>query len=70
MKDLGYKFFDPMTKMIFELGNTWFFKDAEIIKEGPSREFVFKNEYVDILIGVIAINLGLILNFGSDTNLR
>ena len=27
----GYKFYDPTTKSIFEMGNVWFFEDVEFV---------------------------------------
>ena len=56
-----------MTKSIFESRNAWFFEDVEFAGGDMARDFVFEEEYVDILIGVIGIDQGLILDFIQDT---
>ena len=63
----GYKFYDPTTKSIFELGNARFFEDVEFAGGGTARDFFFEEEYVDIPIGVIGINQGLIHDFIQNT---
>ena len=40
-----------------------FFKDIEFVGEDTSRDFVFEEKYVDILISVIGIDWVLILDF-------
>ena len=44
-----------------------FFKDIEFVGEDTSRDFVFEEKYVDILISVISIDRVLILDFVQDT---
>lgn len=44
-----------------------FFKDIEFVGEDTSRDFVFEEKYVDILISVISIDWVLILDFVQDT---
>ncbi|KAF2315692.1 hypothetical protein GH714_040221 [Hevea brasiliensis] len=44
----GYKFYDPMTKSIFETGNARFFEDVEFVGGERLKDFVFEEEYVDI----------------------
>ena len=51
----GYKFYDPITKSIFEPENVWFFEDAEFVGRDMEKEFVFEEKYVDVPIGVIGI---------------
>ena len=51
----GYKFYDPITKSIFETGNARFFKDVEFDGGDKDRDFVFEEEYVDIPTAVIDI---------------
>ncbi|KAF2289494.1 hypothetical protein GH714_036639 [Hevea brasiliensis] len=46
----GYKFYDPMTKSIFETGNARFFEDVEFEEGERLKDFVFEEEYVDIPI--------------------
>ena len=58
-----YKFYDPTTKLIFELGNAWFFEDVEFVGIYIVNDFIFEGEYVDIPIGVIGIDQSLIPNF-------
>ena len=38
----GYKFYDPTTKSILELGNARFFKDVKFARGDTVRDFVFK----------------------------
>ncbi|KAJ4719033.1 Retrovirus-related Pol polyprotein from transposon TNT 1-94 [Melia azedarach] len=64
----GYKFYDPRTKSIFESGNAWFFEDVKLAEGDNIRDFVFKEEYVDIPIGVIGIDQDLIPDLVQDTN--
>ncbi|KAF2321519.1 hypothetical protein GH714_000259 [Hevea brasiliensis] len=53
LKVQGYKFYDPMTKSIFETGNARFFEDVEFAGGERLKDFVFEEEYVDIpLIGM------------------
>ena len=59
----GYKFYDPFTKLNFKLRNAHFFEDIEFAREDIARDFVIEEEYVDIPIGVIGIDQGLISNF-------
>ena len=47
--------------------NTLFFKDVEYAWGDTVKDFVFKEKYVDIPIGVIGIYSGLIFDFGQDT---
>ena len=56
----GYKFYDPTTKSIFEMGNTWFFEDDEFDGGDKDRDFAFEEEYVDIPTAVINIDHALI----------
>ena len=63
----GYKFYDPITKLIFESENAWFFEDAEFVEGDIAKDFVFEEEYVNILIGVIDIGQDLISNTVQDT---
>ncbi|KAF2318093.1 hypothetical protein GH714_041438 [Hevea brasiliensis] len=44
----GYKFYDPMTKSIFKIGNARFFEDVEFMGGERLKDFVFEEEYVDI----------------------
>ena len=44
----GYKFYDPMTKSIFEIGNARFFEDVEFVGGDKVRDFVFEKECVNI----------------------
>ena len=59
----GYKFCDPITKLIFESGNAQFFEDTEFVGRDMAKDFVFEEEYVDIPTCVIGIRQDLI----SDT---
>ena len=52
----GYKFYDPTTKSIFETRNTRFFEDVEFDGGDKDRDFIFEEEYVDILTAVINID--------------
>lgn len=56
-----------MPKSILESGNIWFFEDVEFTEGDAIKDFVFEDEYVDILITVIGIVQGLILDFDQDT---
>lgn len=38
----GYKFYDPTTKLIFELENAWFFEHIEPVGGDIVRDFVFE----------------------------
>ena len=49
----GYKFYDPTTKSIFETGNAQFFEDVEFDGGDKDGDYVFEEEYVDILIRVL-----------------
>ena len=44
----GYKFYDPMIRSIFEVGNAWFFKDVKFTGGDNVRDFVFEEESVNI----------------------
>ena len=55
-----------MSKSIFKLGNTHFFKDVEFTGGDAVRNFVFEEEYVHILIGVIGIDHDPIFDFVQD----
>ena len=63
----GYKFHDPTTKLIFESRNAGFFENVEFTGGDMTRDFVFEEEYVNILISVIGIDQGLILDLVQDT---
>ena len=52
----GYEFYDPTTKSIFETGNARVYKDVEFDGGDKDRDFVFKEEYVDIPTAVIDID--------------
>ena len=52
----GYKFYDPTTKSFFESGNARGFEDVEFDGGVKDRDFVFKEEYVDIPTAVIDID--------------
>ena len=52
----GYKFYDPTTKLIFEMGNARFFEDVEFDGGDKNRDFSFEEEYVDIPTVVIDID--------------
>ena len=49
----GYKFYDPITKSIFESGNARFFEDVEFAREDKVKVFVFGKEFVYILLMAI-----------------
>ena len=49
----GYKFYDPTTRSIFEMGNARFFEDVEFAGRERMKDFVFEEEYVDIPSTVI-----------------
>ena len=51
----GYKFYDPTTRSIFEMGNARFFEDVKFDGGDKDRDFVFEEEYVDIPTPVIDI---------------
>ncbi|KAA8528808.1 hypothetical protein F0562_036163 [Nyssa sinensis] len=55
-KSRGYKFYDPTTRSIFETRNARFFEDVKFDGGDKDRDFVFEEEYVDILIVVINID--------------
>ena len=52
----GYKFYDPTTKSIFEIGNARFFEDVEFDGGDKDRDFSFEVEYVDIPTAIIDID--------------
>ena len=52
----GYKFYNPTTKSIFEMGNARVFEDVEFNGGDKDRDFVFEEEYVDIPTVVIDID--------------
>ena len=62
-----HKFYDPTTKLSFKFENARFFDDVEFVGGDIVKDFVFEKEYVDILIGVINKDLGLIPDFIQDT---
>ena len=45
---MGYKFYDPTTKSIFETINARFFEDVEFTRGERINDFVFEEEYIDI----------------------
>lgn len=47
-RPIGYKFYDPMTKLIFELENDRFFEDIEFAGGDTVRDFAFEEEYIGI----------------------
>ena len=53
----GYKFYDPTTKSIFEMGYARFFEDVEFDGGDKDRDFVFEEEYVDIPTAIIDIDM-------------
>ncbi|KAA8534146.1 hypothetical protein F0562_031661 [Nyssa sinensis] len=55
-RSMGYKFYDPTTRSIFETGNARFFEDVEFDGGDKDRDFVFEEEYVDIPTAVIDID--------------
>ena len=55
-----------MPKSILESGNIWLFEDVEFAEGDAVKDFVFEDEYVDILITVIGIVQGLILDLDQD----
>ena len=48
----GYKFYDPITKSIFEIENVRFFDDVEFARGDKVKGFFFEEEYVTILLVV------------------
>ena len=64
----GYKFYDPTTKSIFEMGNARFFKDVEFDGGDKERDFSFKEEYVDIPTTVIDIDQAPIPNIVREAD--
>ena len=44
----GYKFYDPTTTSIFEMGNARFIEDVAFDGGDKDRDFVFEEEYVYI----------------------
>lgn len=61
-----YKFYDPTIKSIFESKITQFFEDVEFAGRDRIRDFVFKDEYIDIPINIIDIDQDLISDFVQD----
>ena len=47
-RSMGYKFYDPTIMSIFEMGNARFFEDVEFVGRDKVRDFVFKEECVNI----------------------
>ncbi|KAA8531026.1 hypothetical protein F0562_005738 [Nyssa sinensis] len=64
----GYKFYDPTTRSIFEMGNTRFFEDVEFDGGDKDRDFVFEEEYVDIPTTVIDIDQAPIPNIVQEAD--
>ena len=62
----GYKFYDPITTSIFEMGNAQFFEDVEFDGGDKDKDFVFEEEYVDIPTVVIGIDQALILDIVQE----
>ena len=52
----GYKFYNPTTKSIFEMGNARFFEDVEFDRGDKNMDFAFEEEYVDIPTAIIDID--------------
>ena len=46
---MGYKFYDPKLKTIFETGTTTFIEDIEFGGKNKVRDFVLEEESVTIL---------------------
>ena len=63
----GYKFYDPTTKLIFKTGNVRFFEDVEFAGGDKDKDFVFKEEYIDIPTGVISIGQDSISDHVENT---
>ena len=40
----GFKFYDPSTRLIFEIGTAIFFENVEFGRRNPVRNIVFKEE--------------------------
>jgi transposase InsO family protein len=63
----GYKFYDPTTRSIFEMGNARFFEDVEFAGGDKDKDFVFEEEYIDIPTGVISIGQDSIFDHVENT---
>lgn len=63
----GYKFYYPTIKPNFELGNARLFKDVEFTEGNIIIDFVFKEEYADIPMGIISIDRNFIIALVQDT---
>ena len=66
----GYKFYDPTTKSIFETGNARFFEDVEFAGGDMVRDFVFEEEYINILTAIINIDHDPIPNIVQEADLN
>ena len=64
----GYKFYDPTTRSIFEMGNARLFEDVDFDGGDKDRDFVFEEEYVDIPIAVIDIDQAPILDIVEEAD--
>ena len=54
-------------KLIFESRHSRFFEDVEFTRGDTAKNFVFEEKYINIPIGVVGIDRGLILDFVQDT---
>lgn len=61
-----YKFYNPNTKLIFELGHAPVFWGCWVYRGDTVREFVFEKEYVDIPMDDIGIDQGFIPSFAQN----
>ena len=56
-----------MTKFIFMSRNAQLFEDVKFVVGDLARDFVFRNEYIDIPLGVIGIDQDHIFDLVQST---
>nr|CAN71504.1 hypothetical protein VITISV_021017 [Vitis vinifera] len=57
----GFKFYDPLTRCFFEMGNAKFIEDIKLSGREPLRKVVFEEEYEYVSIPIITIEHGHIM---------
>lgn len=60
-RSMGYKFFDPTTKAIFETGNAKFFEDVEFARGDKVRDIIFEEIHEEEFI-----SFPLVINNNQD----
>ena len=65
-----FKFYDPTTKSLFEMGNARFFEEVEFEEKDKARDIVFEEEFISLPTVDIDDDQELILDNVQEANME